>query len=73
MFYFQVRFKDPDADIYIVRVEDKSLEAAKRKARRIIEKTILNTGDFEIKELTLEDLLSQCHFVDDIAPIIRYT
>ena len=72
MFYFQIHFMFTD-DIYIVRVERSKLvagsEDAKVEARRIIEKTVFNTGNFKIKELTLVGLVSQFHFVDDIAQL----
>lgn len=72
-YYFHVTFKDTD-DIYVVRVETKivnndSEHRAKEIAKEIIETMILNTGDFEIKRLTLQDLVSQFHFVDGIAQL----
>ena len=73
-YYFRVVFKDPDADIYVVRVETKIIDGnseheAKEVARANIKETILNTCDFEINRLTLQDLISQFHFIDDIAQL----
>jgi len=69
MYYFDVQFTG--GDIYIVRVEHCGnmvcgIVDAEREARRIMAK-YSGRRDFVIKVLSLEDVLSQIAFTENIA------
>ena len=76
MYYFLVTFKD-NKDIYIVRVRtNKQYEvgAKKQAKQKVISRLYgVTEKDFEIKRLTLEELLSKFHFVEDIAELDAIT
>lgn len=69
--YFHMQFED-NPDIYIVRVrhQGSTYLAYERAARRLIESTIMNVGDYETKKVEIpESILSQLVFIEDIAQL----
>lgn len=65
-YYFHVRFKE-DNDIYIIRVETEIVDKQRVMDQAVgimVNKT--KRLDFEIKEATIESILSQATFVENI-------
>lgn len=82
MYYFHIQFKDKNADIYIVRVRSWSRmlnsvteERAKEKAKKLMVEKLLGVkeSDFEIKRATLDNLLRQFVFIENIAQLAVIT